>query len=375
MRGLQCIHTNSTHIKHTYKLIVCGSFVSHIQEILLLPNQVLAEQQSIIVIKKLLAIAVSGITYLRGLFPEKAYGRKYVEDQKVMILREEHSCPGAIQIVQWMEGCFEAIEKKYLRSVIISIYTDPENPKVVTEYYQFRIQYTSHGAQMDFESKSNDKMSNLPCGNMKKASILLVRKLYVMMQNLGPLPENVFLKMKLAYYNDVTPQNYQPPGFMEADGDTMEFEREPIHLSMGEVVTPFHSIKLDMGTERQRLEQMEMMDTSQKWFLRIEEEGISLQGHVTEDVEELDKENTNTVIQMGCEEKMEEHTEVDEGESSDKNMVLRRTRSGLIIKSTMVGLTHFSFIVSKYEIPNSQETPSTSVAKKKRKFSEPKEHF
>ncbi|XP_078480895.1 HORMA domain-containing protein 1-like [Lampetra planeri] len=254
------------------------------QEILLLPNQVLAEQQSIIVIKKLLAIAVSGITYLRGLFPEKAYGRKYVEDQKVMILREEHSCPGAIQIVQWMEGCFEAIEKKYLRSVIISIYTDPENPKVVTEYYQFRIQYTSHGAQMDFES--NDKMSNLPCGNMKKASILLVRKLYVMMQNLGPLPENVFLKMKLAYYNDVTPQNYQPPGFMEADGDTMEFEREPIHLSMGEVVTPFHSIKLDMGTERQRLEQ-----------------------------------------------------------------------------------------VSKYEIPNSQETPSTSVAKKKRKFSEPKEHF
>ena len=83
------------------------------------------------VIRKLLAIAVSGITYLRGLFPEKAYGKKYVEgvltrrssfkvrrgsfdeealiiqesvsstDQKVMILREEGSCPGTSQIVQW----------------------------------------------------------------------------------------------------------------------------------------------------------------------------------------------------------------------------------------------------------------------------------
>lgn len=31
--------------------------------------------------KKLLAIAVSGITYLRGIFPGKAYGRKYVEGQ------------------------------------------------------------------------------------------------------------------------------------------------------------------------------------------------------------------------------------------------------------------------------------------------------
>lgn len=49
------------------------------QETQLLPNQVLTEQQSAIVVKKLLAIAVSGITYLRGIFPDKAYGSKYVE--------------------------------------------------------------------------------------------------------------------------------------------------------------------------------------------------------------------------------------------------------------------------------------------------------
>lgn len=54
-------------------------FVSPMQDTQLLPNQVLSEQQSLVLIKKLLAIAVSGITYLRGLFPEKAYGSKYVE--------------------------------------------------------------------------------------------------------------------------------------------------------------------------------------------------------------------------------------------------------------------------------------------------------
>lgn len=54
----------------------------------------------------------------------------------------------------------------------------------------------------------------------------------------------------------VTPQDYQPPGFKEAEGDTMEFEREPVKLTMGEVATPFHTLKMDMATERQRLEQV-----------------------------------------------------------------------------------------------------------------------
>lgn len=42
----------------------------------------------------------------------------------------------------------------------------------------------------------------MSCGNTKKASILLVRKLYTLMQNLGPLPDSVCLNMKLAYYDD-----------------------------------------------------------------------------------------------------------------------------------------------------------------------------
>ena len=36
----------------------------------------------------------------------------------------------------------------------------------------------------------------------------------------------------------------------------MMFEKEPVKLTMGEVVTPFHTLKLDMATERQRLEQV-----------------------------------------------------------------------------------------------------------------------
>ncbi|XP_031154337.1 HORMA domain-containing protein 1 isoform X6 [Sander lucioperca] len=351
--------------------MACAQRVRTSQDTQLLPNQVLSEQQSLVVIKKLLAIAVSGITYLRGLFPEKAYGNKYIEDQKVMILKEELSCPGSSQIVQWMQGCFEAIQKKFLRTVIMSIYTDPENPQKVTEYYQFKIHYTAKGAQMDFESSNNNSNSNnnhnvssMSCGNTKKASILLVRKLYTLMQNLGPLPDNVCLNMKLAYYDNVTPQNYQPPGFREADGDTMEFEKEPVKLTMGEVVTPFHTLKLDMATERQRLEQVEeSVHVTEKWVLNMEEEGVLSQTHVIEDVEKPDNDSTdldNTEIQMSCLEKMESCEEVTE----ETNLTVNSQKPTAMKDKA----------ISQFDIPNSQETPS-SQPKKKRKFSEPKEHY
>lgn len=42
----------------------------------------------------------------------------------------------------------------------------------------------------------------MPCGTTKKASILLIRKLYTLMQSLGPLPEAFCLSMKLEYYDD-----------------------------------------------------------------------------------------------------------------------------------------------------------------------------
>uniref|UniRef100_A0A8C6T2G7 HORMA domain containing 1 n=1 Tax=Neogobius melanostomus TaxID=47308 RepID=A0A8C6T2G7_9GOBI len=236
--------------------MACLQQVRTSQDTQLLPNKVVTEQQSLLVVKKLLAIAVSGITYLRGLFPEKAYGTKHVEDQTVMILKEEKTCPGASQIVQWMHGCFDAIQRKYV--------------SILTEFYQFRIQYTNQGAQIDFESKNKNKELSMACGNTKKASILLVRKLYTLMQNLGPLPENVCLNMKLAYYEDGLPA----PGFKESDGNSMEFEREPVKLNMGEVATQYHTVKLDMATERQRLEQVEeSINVEEKWVLTMEEDG------------------------------------------------------------------------------------------------------
>uniref|UniRef100_A0A8C3C9U6 HORMA domain-containing protein n=1 Tax=Cairina moschata TaxID=8855 RepID=A0A8C3C9U6_CAIMO len=49
------------------------------KESVLFPNKIDTEQQSVVLVKRLLAISVSCITYLRGLFPESSYGTRYLD--------------------------------------------------------------------------------------------------------------------------------------------------------------------------------------------------------------------------------------------------------------------------------------------------------
>lgn len=53
-------------------------------------------------------------------------------------------------------------------------------------------------------SKDKKSDSTISCADTKKASILLIRKIYVLMQNLSPLPNDVCLTMKLLYYDEGT---------------------------------------------------------------------------------------------------------------------------------------------------------------------------
>ncbi|KAJ7307232.1 hypothetical protein JRQ81_009226 [Phrynocephalus forsythii] len=221
------------------------------------PNKITTEQQSLVLVKRLLAIAVSYITYLRGIFPEYAYGTRYLDDLCVKILKEDKNCPSSSQLVKWMLGCYDALQKKYLRLIVLAVYTNPDDPQTVTECYQFKFKYTENGPSMDFKSRNRGSDSSITCADTKKASILLIRKIYVLMQNLGPLPDDVCLTMKLFYYDEVTPADYQPPGFKEGDCEAMAFEGEPLYLHIGEVPTPFHMLKLKVTTEKDRMEHVD----------------------------------------------------------------------------------------------------------------------
>ncbi|KAG9351230.1 hypothetical protein JZ751_025121, partial [Albula glossodonta] len=131
-------------------------------------------QQSVVFVKRMMALAVSCITYLRGIFPEVAYRSRYLEGV-----------------------------------------------------------------------------------DTKKASVLLVRKLFLLMQNLDALPADVSLSMKLYYYDDVTPPDYEPPGFVQGVCDSLWFDGRAVHFKVGDVHTPFHTLKFQVAADHERVAKLQ----------------------------------------------------------------------------------------------------------------------
>ncbi|CAN8193238.1 unnamed protein product [Coccothraustes coccothraustes] len=225
------------------------------KEAVLFPESISTEQQSLVLVKRLLAISVSCITYMRGLFPESSYGTRYLDDLCLKILREDKSCLGSLQIVKWIQGCFDALEKQYLLCSVSALFTSPAPPEqTVTEMYQFKFKYKNKVPQMDISSNHREFVAGLCSKDVKQASRLMLRTLYLLMQDLGPLPNDITLNMKLLYYNHVTPKDYQPPGFKEdvSPGDLL-FAGDPINLKVGSVSTDFHLMKVRVTTEKKRV--------------------------------------------------------------------------------------------------------------------------
>ncbi|NXF13310.1 HORM1 protein, partial [Smithornis capensis] len=222
------------------------------------PKVIATEQQSLMLVKRLLAVAVSCITYLRGIFPESSYGTRYLDDVCVKILREDKNCPGSTQLVKWYVGAVSAPRAAavFSCSIVCSFNNSCLCLQTVTECYHFKFKYTHKGPLLDF-GRDKECDSTITCADTKKASILLIRKIYVLMQNLSPLPDDVCLTMKLLYYDEVTPPDYQPPGFKEAEYEGLMFNEEPMYLNVGEVPTPFHLLKLKITTEKQRMENVD----------------------------------------------------------------------------------------------------------------------
>ncbi|KAI5612596.1 zebrafish testis-expressed 38, partial [Silurus asotus] len=216
------------------------------------------QEQSLVFVKRMLVLAVSTITYLRGIFPEDAYRSRYLEDLCIKVLKENCTTPGACKIVKCCQGIvvlFYCIECN-LYPIFKQVHRDPDDTNHVIESYQFKFKYTDHGPQMDIIRNENIEL-RVTMEDTKAASILLIRKLFLLMQNLDALPNDVYLTMKLYYYDDVTPSDYEPPGFKEGVCDSLWFEGTAVHFRVGDLQTPFHVLKVGVAAEQGRVSKLQ----------------------------------------------------------------------------------------------------------------------
>jgi len=214
-------------------------------------NKVNTEVKSLVFVKKLLTISLSNITYLRSMFNEDAYADKSLQGIRLKILKEKSGNEEGEQMSKWLLGAFDAIERSYLKELVFFVYFDPDHPEDVFEKYTFNFSYQDGKASFNFHKDDGKKKTEVDMANLMDTTRSLLRNLVVITQGLKPLPGSAYLSMKLSYYDDVTPMDYEPDGFGPSTLPEKPMPHGSFGASIGQVGTSFHSIKLKVDAAGQ----------------------------------------------------------------------------------------------------------------------------
>ncbi|KAH1226897.1 Meiosis-specific protein ASY1 [Glycine max] len=185
----------------------------------------ITEQDSLLLTRNLLRIAIFNISYIRGLFPEK-----YFNDKSVPAL-----------------GVYDALQKKYLKTLLFCVCEAVDGPML--EEYAFSFSYSDSDNQevsMNINRTGNKKnRGTFKCNSttevtphqMRSSACKMIRTLVQLMRTLEKMPEERTIMMKLLYYDDVTPADYEPPFFKGCtDEETYHpWEKNPLKMEVGNV--------------------------------------------------------------------------------------------------------------------------------------------
>ncbi|KAF9971918.1 DNA binding protein [Actinomortierella ambigua] len=179
-------------------------------------SKVISPQQSLVVAKKLLMASFGCVSYLRGLFPEENFHDDRACNVQIKTVKRGYSFEGDA-FLNWLEcGIFDALNKQYLRTIVLGIYLDKEKPTDLTESYTFNITYA-------------DGEPTIGIGS--------------------PLPNERYLTIRLYYWDDVTPPDYEPECFVFCNDEPnmrLRFSSSTEEVKVGEVDARYHAIDVRM---------------------------------------------------------------------------------------------------------------------------------
>lgn len=228
------------------------------------PNQ----KQSLNMVSNILTTTIGSISFIRGFFPSDVYeDLKNIQksnmnnnNSKTPKTLSRNRIPEVDNLLNWVEiSCMDAIQKRYLKSMTLEVYKDngssdkenctfkktinteensePDNKPILDkskliESYRFEFSYPEEDkwninlAHSEYElSKTNkndmvvpkkeirEQIMNQTKGDIMQSTSQLLRRLLIMTSTLSPLPNDILLSMRLEYYQETTPHDYEPPLF------------------------------------------------------------------------------------------------------------------------------------------------------------------
>ena len=165
--------------------------------------------------------------------------------------RNHSGVPQAETLARWLVASFQALEKNYLRELIFLVYLDPTKPEVIHEKFTFTFSYDEGVIKMGLgEGFSKEKKKEVKMEELKGETQDLLRKVQMVTQGLDKLPEEAYLAIKLTYYDEVTPKDYEPEGFRPDHTKETAMPGGSYRVSLGRADTGFHAIRLKMDSRQ-----------------------------------------------------------------------------------------------------------------------------
>ncbi|XP_024938018.1 HORMA domain-containing protein 2 isoform X2 [Cephus cinctus] len=209
------------------------------------------EEYSFNFTKKLITMTISTIMHLRNYFPSREFTLHYINDFPVLIINETSENQEVKFFVREMEKAFDAMEKKYLRRLILFFYVKPkESEEIKTlETYALSLRYDNGftGNTLHQNSKCDITMLNLTdTEEIISSTIKMLNSCMILTKNLINVTPEIQASLKLLCYG------YTPMSYMNAIGesaisnfrditDECRCPKNPI------LKAPFHKIKLSMS--------------------------------------------------------------------------------------------------------------------------------
>ncbi|XP_047962578.1 meiosis-specific protein ASY1-like isoform X1 [Salvia hispanica] len=207
----------------------------------------ITEQDSLLLTRNLLRIAIFNISYIRGLFPEKYFNDKSVPALDMKIKKLMPMDAESRRLIDWMEkGVYDALLKKYLKTLLFCVCEAVDGPMI--EEYSFSFSYSSSDSRevsMNISRSGtkkggtfkHDSTTEITPSQMRSSACKMVRTLMQLMRTLDKMPEERTVLMKLLYYDDVTPMDYEPPFFRGCTDEEVcnPWMKDPLKMEVGKV--------------------------------------------------------------------------------------------------------------------------------------------
>lgn len=209
----------------------------------------MTKEKSFLHTKRILAIAVSSIAYIRQLFPDDSFSERTIDGMKVKILKNDENTK---MLIEWMAGVYDAVEKEYLKRLVFAVsYKEQEAERDIVETYTFTFTYPKDGVSTDVHLSKDGhpiQTTQLSAEDTKKSAQKFIRNLFSLVSTFDTIKSTLSITMRLTYYEDRRPEEYQPPGFEPDENDDFATGETLSTTNIGKMTAPYHAVQLVVKT-------------------------------------------------------------------------------------------------------------------------------